>query len=120
MSLAIPRSNPREKRKGRMLALRYKVLVKSVGFRFIWDVITGDKFASIIDYGILVGYSLELIVALRTCLPVIETRLQEERSIISGDNMQYSVCFLVNTFTGELLGTSKRFQACRPRIKLYW
>lgn len=80
-----------------MLALCSKVLVKLTCFSFIWDAIMGETFANKIDYGIIVGYDLELIVALRTCLLVIETRLQEKRLIIFERNMH----ILLKTFTDE-------------------
>lgn len=97
MNMEIPRRTPKEKEKRRMLALCSKVLVKLTCFSFIWDAITGETFANQTDYGIIVGYDVELIVALRTCLLVIETRLQEKRLIIFERNMH----ILFKTFTDE-------------------
>lgn len=111
MSMEVYPIDPRvDKNNGRILALRSQALMKLTGFGFVWNAIIGASFANKIDAEVIVGQDPEAIIALRQRLLACEARLRRKRPIIVGHNMLHDVCFLFQTFQGDLPATVREFQ----------
>lgn len=99
-----------EKNNGRILTQRSQALMKLTGFRFIWDALSGEPFASSIDPEAIVGQDSNAIIALRARLLACEAKLHRRRPIVVAHNALHDLCFLFQTFNGKLPATVREFQ----------
>lgn len=99
---------------------RRQAVSRQTGFRYIWDAITGARFADKIDPELIVGQHPEKIIELRRELSECEMRIKARRPIVVGHHMLYDLCFLMKTFVGALPQTVTEFldlvQDKLPRI----